>query len=81
MTDDPGIVDQTFDVGVLKLRHLVKVKAGKSRAKILPFAKDGEPTQAGLESFEADLFERTNVIGDFPAPFVIVIAEIVLCLF
>ena len=54
-----------------------KSKPAKARAKILALAQDGQPGQAGLEAFEADLLEQPAVVGDGPAPFMVVVVAVV----
>jgi hypothetical protein len=55
----------------------VEIKPGKGGAEILALAQDRQPGQARLEAFEADLLEQADIIGYRPAPFVIVIGQIV----
>ena len=55
----------------------VELETGEGLAEILALAQDRQPRQAGLEAFEADLLEQAVVVGDRPAPFMVVIVQIV----
>ena len=76
MADDAGIAEQPLDLGLVEIGDLVEIETGESRAEILALAQDGQPGQAGLEAFEADLFEQPPIVGDRAAPFVVVIAAV-----
>ena len=77
MADDAGIAEQALDILVGEGGDLVEIEAGEGLAKILALAQDGQPGQAGLKTFEADLFEQPAVVGDRPAPFMVVVVQIV----
>ena len=76
MADDAGIEQQAFDIGLVHGGDLGNVEAMKDLAEVFALAQDGDPGEAGLEAFEADLFEQARVGGDGAAPFVIVIMAI-----
>ena len=76
MANDAGIEDEAFDVDFVKLGNFVEVEVGKGGTEVFAFAKDGEPGESGLESFEADFFEEADVVGHSPAPFLVVVSEI-----
>jgi len=77
MADDAGISKQAFDIRVGEGGNLVQVEARESLAEILPLAQYGQPGQAGLKAFEADLLEQPAVVGDRPAPFMIMVMQVV----
>ncbi|MNH90250.1 hypothetical protein D3C73_427860 [compost metagenome] len=78
MADDTGIRHQPLDIGLTEFRHLVKIEAGKARAKILALAQDRQPGKAGLKPFEADLFKQADIVGDRAAPFLVVVTAVIL---
>ena len=53
----------------------VEVEAGEGAAEILALAQDRQPGEAGLKALEAELLEQAAVVGDRPAPFVVVIGR------
>ncbi len=73
------VVDGGFDLGAVandagvahQARHVARAESGHDRrfeiakgpAEVLPLAQDGQPAQAGHESFEAELLEESPVIG------------------
>ncbi|ESX04844.1 hypothetical protein X769_13120 [Mesorhizobium sp. LSJC268A00] len=77
VADDAGIGDQALDILVGEGSDLVEVETGEGLAEILALAQNGQPGQAGLKAFEADLFEQPAVVGDRPAPFMVVVVQIV----
>src|SRR5690554_4697469 len=76
MTDDARIEQQTLDIALGHCGDPGNVEAMKDLAEALALAQDGDPAQAGLETFEADLFEQSGVAGDWPAPFAVMIVAI-----
>ena len=60
-----------------KACDLVDIEAGERLAEILALAQYGQPGQARLEPFEADLLEQPLVVGDRPTPFVVVVVQVV----
>ena len=77
MADDAGIGQQTFNVVPIEARHALRIEAGKRRAEVLALAQDGQPAQARLEAFEAELLEQAHVIADRPPPLVVVVVRVV----
>jgi hypothetical protein len=77
MADDAGIAEQPLDILVGEACYLVEFEIGEGFAKILPLAQNGQPRQARLKAFQADLFEQPAVVGHRPAPFMIVVVQIV----
>ena len=76
MADDAGVKNEAFDVGVAKLRNLIKIEVGKGRAEIVTLTKDGEPRKSGLKSLKAHFFEEAKIISHSPAPFRVVVANV-----
>lgn len=76
VADDAGVEDEAFDVGVVEFCDFVEVEVGEGGAEVFAFAEDGEPGEAGLESFEADFFVEAEIVGDSPAPFLVVVFDI-----
>src|SRR5690348_11474786 len=76
MTDDARVTQQPRDVACAEPRDALEIESCERLAKRLALAEDRPPTQAGLESFEADLLEETPIVVDRKAPFTIVIGDI-----
>lgn len=80
VSHDSGVMEEPRHVFFSEASDTVEIESREGGSEIFPFPEDGEPGEAGLESFEADLFEKTEVIRHFPAPLFVVIAEVVLVL-
>ena len=76
MADDAGVENEAFDIGVAKLRDLVKIESGEGRAEVVALAKDGEPRKSGLKSLKANFFEEAKIIRHSPAPFLVMVADV-----
>src|SRR5690606_5453528 len=77
MAHDAGIGEAAGDVLLAERRHLVEIEAGKGSAEAFPLAQDGQPGQARLEPFQADLLEQPVVAGDGIAPFLVMVATVI----
>ena len=78
MADDAGIGEAAGDVVIAETGDLVEVEAGEGGAEVFAFPQDRQPGQARLEAFQADLLEQPDIVGDRTAPFIVVVAAIVL---
>ena len=76
MPHDARVAHQPLHVRVGEARQLLDIEVGKSRAECLALVQDGEPRQAGLEAFQADLLEQAAVVGDRESPFAVVVGAI-----
>ena len=76
MADDAGVLQQPLDIRFGERGDAVEIEAVEGLAEILALAQDGQPRQAGLETFEADLLEQPDVVGDRAAPLMVVIMAV-----
>ena len=76
MPDDACVLQQPLDVALAEARDALGIEAGERRAEVLALAEDRQPGQPGLEAFEAEPFEQAPLVGDGPAPFLVVVGEI-----
>ena len=72
--DDLMITQQSGDLGIGITHKNFRVEVVKSLAKIVAPMKNGAPAQAGLETFEADFFEKDMIARCWNAPFRIMIS-------
>ena len=76
MPDDAGVLQQALHVARAKARHHRGLEILEGAAEVVALAEDRDPAQARLKAFEADLLEQPPVVGDRPAPFVIVVVDV-----
>ncbi len=76
MPDDAGVLEQALHIARAKTRHYRGLEILEGAAEVVALAEDRDPAQARLKAFEADLFEQPPVVGDRPAPFMIVVMEV-----
>ena len=76
MAHDAGVGEQPLDVLRTEARHALGIELREAAPEGLALVEDGEPTQAGLEAFEAQLLEQTTLIGDREAPFAVVVVAV-----
>lgn len=74
--DDASVLFESGDVFLGKAGHAVEIESRESSAEIFAFAENGEPGETSLKSLETDLFEKADIVGDFPPPFLVVIAPV-----
>ena len=77
MADDAGILSRRATSRALKRATRVDVEAGKGAAEVLALPQDGQPAQAGLESFQRDLLEERAIVTNREPPFGIVVLDVV----
>lgn len=70
---DARVAQQTRHVGGVEGGQPIHVELAKGAPEGLALVQDGQPAQAGLEAFEADLLEQAPVIGHRKAPLVIMV--------
>jgi hypothetical protein len=75
--DDPGVAQQSLDVGLAVASDHGRVEAGEHLPEAVPLAQDRQPGQPGLEPFEAELLEQSVVVDHGPAPLVVVVGDVV----
>src|SRR5690606_37475955 len=76
MANDAGIAQQALDIGLAHGGDGGNVEAVEHRAETLALAQYGDPAQARLEAFKADLLEQPRIADDRPAPFMVVIMAV-----
>src|SRR4051812_40715597 len=76
MADDASIFDQPRDVGRPELGDDLRYEPAECAPEGIALAQDSEPRQPGLEALEADLLVDAPVVGHGPAPFVIVVRDV-----
>ncbi len=76
MTHDGRVAEHALHVARAHARHALDVEIGERLAKRLALAQDGEPAQARLEAFEAQLLEQAPVVGDGESPLVVVVRDV-----
>src|SRR5947207_12620611 len=76
MTEDARIPEQALHVAGPEVRHPFWYEVGERAPESLTLAENRQPREPRLEAFEADLLVDAHVIGDWPAPLVVVIGEI-----
>ena len=77
MPNDPGVLHQPLDVGLVEFGDPLEVEACEGGAEILTLAQDRQPRKAGLEAFKADFLEQARIGVNRTAPFVVVIGEVI----
>ena len=76
MSNDTLVLQQSFNILILKLRDCFHLKILESVAKHLSLFQDRDPTQAGLKSLKTDLLKHAAVILYRPAPLAIMVSNI-----
>ncbi len=76
MAHDTGIVEAALDVLRPETGHRLDIEIGEGGTEILALPEDRQPGEPRLEALQAELLEKAAVVGDGPAPFLVVIAEI-----
>src|SRR5712671_526667 len=77
VTHDAGIAAQGRAAACIKARDLARLEAGERAAVAGALAQDGRPRQARLRALEGEHLEQQSVIVHRPAPFLIVIADVI----
>src|SRR5262249_11473927 len=73
------VANELFDLGRPEGGDDGWVEVDERPAEAFALSQDGEPRQAGLESFQADLLQDTPVIADRQTPFVVVVVVVFGC--
>lgn len=76
VTDNAGVLHETFHVLFGKPGHFFRVETGKSLPVTFAFTQDREPAQAGLGAFKHQEFEDLPVVTDRLAPFLIMVLNV-----
>ena len=76
MTNDAGVVEQTTDVFLAKLGHLNRIEPGEPRSEVLPLVENCQPGEPCLKALQTDLLEESLVVGNSPAPLIVVVGAI-----
>ena len=80
MADDAGVLQQPLHVARAEASHRGRLEILERLAEVVALAKDGDPAQARLKAFQADLLEEPAIVGDRPSPFLVVIPDVELVL-
>ena len=76
VADDAGIGQQPGDVVGAESTQGLGVEVREGAAEVFALAENGQPGEAGLEAFEAELLEQVALVAGRPAPLVIVIGHV-----
>ena len=76
MADDAVVLQQPLHVARAEARDHGGLELREGAAEVLALAEDRDPAQARLKTFEADLLEQPPVVGDRPAPLVVVVVDV-----
>ena len=76
MPDDVVVTEEAIDIAAAEPGDARNVEPGERPPERLALSQDGQPAQARLKSFQADLFEQAAVVDDGPSPFFVVVLEI-----
>ena len=60
-----------------KRRHRLDLEAGEGAAEVLALAQDRQPREAGLEALQHQPLVEAAVVGDRPAPLLVVVGDVV----
>ena len=75
---DASVGEEAANVFVVKAGHFLEVKVGEGGAEVLALAKDSQPAETGLESFEDYFLKEQVVVVDGLGPLVVMIMPIVI---
>ena len=73
MPDDPGVVEEADDVAVAEGGDLLRFEPGERPPERVALAEDREPRQSRLEALQAEFLVDAAVVGQRPAPLVVVV--------
>ncbi|CUX68935.1 hypothetical protein AGR5A_pb0139 [Agrobacterium genomosp. 5 str. CFBP 6626] len=73
------VLQELFDVGVIELRDAVEIEGPKGRPEVLALGQDCSPAQARLKTFEAEFFKKTKIVGNWKAPFDVMVMKKLRC--
>jgi hypothetical protein len=76
MAHDARVAEQSLHVAVVVGGDARRVEAVERGTEVVALAQDREPRQARLEPFQAQLLEQPGVVGDLPAPLVVVVVRV-----
>ena len=77
VADDPRVGHQALDLGLTVPGDARVVEAVEGGAEVLALAQDREPGEAGLERLERQPLVEPAVVGDRPAPLLVVVGDVV----
>lgn len=78
MPHDSAVMEEPRNIVFSEASDAVEIEPREGGPEVFSLSEDREPGETGLEPFEADLFEKSEVISHFPAPLLVVIAAVVL---
>ena len=89
LVQNPGVVDDRFDLGAvankplveheffnsrtLELGEMLWIKSSKSFAQSCSASQDDDPTEPRLEGFQAEFFEQRMIVVARDSPFLVVV--------
>src|SRR5215469_11023641 len=79
MTNDRRVSQEALDIALGESRNSFGVEARERAPKRLALPQDREPREPRLESFEAEFLVQAYVVDDRPAPFVVVVRDVLRC--
>ena len=77
VANDPRVSQQAKDAALVPARDSLEVEIDEGLSEILALAQNRQPTETRLESFQAEFLEKTLVVIDGKAPFIVMIGLIV----
>ena len=76
MTDDLGVLEQTFDIALSETGDAFGFELREGGAKRIALSQDRQPRQARLKTFEAQALEEAALVRHRPSPLLVVIGEV-----
>ena len=72
----PASPSRRCDVALAEARDRVGIEAGERAAEVLALAQDRQPREPGLEPLEAEPLVEPALVGDRPAPLLVVVRDV-----
>ena len=76
MADQPGVLHEGVDFLRIEARDFLGVEPCKGFAVVLALTQDRQPREAGLRTFEDELFEVQSIIVHRHAPFFVMVGDV-----
>jgi len=76
MAHDAGVTEQACHVAGGETRHAIDIETGERVTEGVALAENRQPAESGLEAFQADLLEQPRIVGDRPAPLLVVVLDV-----
>jgi hypothetical protein len=75
MTHDARVIEQTLDVRIVISGHGWNFETRKGGPEVCALGQDRAPAETGLETFQAQLLEKSALVGDGVAPLCVVVVK------